>query len=115
MPVRRGGDAAAAPQGGRPERGEGDAECLRREIREETGLHVEVAALLSSYRFEVFPGREVDVRAYGCRIVGRARGLVRSEEHTELAFLSAKALEKVELPMGYREAVVLWRSRSPRI
>ena len=101
--------------GGRPERDEGDAACLRREIWEETGLDVEVAALLSTYRFEVLPGRKVDIRAYGCRMVGPDADLVRSEEHTELAFVSAEALEKVELPIGYREAVVMWRSRSQRI
>jgi 8-oxo-dGTP pyrophosphatase MutT (NUDIX family) len=99
--------------GGRPDRDEDDGACLRREMREETGLEVEVGALVSAYRFEVLPGREVDIRAYGCRIAGPVAPLVLSEEHTELDFLSPEAIETIELPSGYRGAIALWRAQKP--
>jgi 8-oxo-dGTP pyrophosphatase MutT (NUDIX family) len=98
--------------GGRPDRDEDDKACLRREMREETGLEVEAVALVSEYRFEVLPGREVDIRAYGCRVCGPVLPLLVSEEHTELGFLSPEAVETIDLPSGYRSAISLWRARN---
>ncbi len=98
--------------GGRPERDEDDRSCLRRELREETGLEVEVAEFVSLYRFEVLPGREVDIRAYGCRMSGPARPPVRSDEHVGIAFVSPEVLETMSLPSGYRNAIALWWTRN---
>jgi 8-oxo-dGTP pyrophosphatase MutT (NUDIX family) len=97
--------------GGRPERHEDDEACLQREIREETGLTVEVAALVSAYRFEVLPGQEVDIRAYGCWMSGPALSPVLSDEHIELGFFSPATVETINLPDGYRSAIALWRVR----
>jgi 8-oxo-dGTP diphosphatase len=98
--------------GGRPDRDEDDETCLRREIHEETGLEVEVAELLTAYRFDVLPGREVAVRAYGCRMSGRVSPLVPSDEHTDLAFVTSEALQTIDVPIGYRDAIALWRARA---
>lgn len=56
--------------GGAPAPGEGDAEALRREVREETGLEVEVGALVGTYRRSGFLPHEA--RVYRCRPVGGA-------------------------------------------
>ena len=49
--------------GGRPDRDEDDETCLRREMREETGLEVVVSELVTTYSFHVLPLHEVDIRA----------------------------------------------------
>ena len=41
--------------GGRPDPGEDHRAALKREVREETGLDVEVGALLDEHLFEVLP------------------------------------------------------------
>jgi 8-oxo-dGTP diphosphatase len=98
--------------GGRPERDEDDRSCLRREIREETGLEVDVRELITAYRFEVIPGQAVNIRAYGCRMSGSAVTPLASEEHTNVDFLTAEDAETVDLPSGYRRAIALWRART---
>lgn len=100
--------------GGRPGRDEDDETCLRREMREETGLEIEVAQFVSAYRFEVLPGRDVDIRAYGCRMSTPAPTLVLSEEHIELAFFTHEELDQIDLPTGYRDVIARWQSRSNR-
>jgi len=81
--------------GGRPEVGEWFEDCLRREIREETGLDAAVERVLGVQAFEVVPGRWVDVVGYACR-VPEAGALRPSPEHTEVAFIAAP-----ELPAAY--------------
>ena len=51
--------------GGRPQSGEDYANCLRRELLEETGLSVDVcAAIDASSALEVLPGRWVHIVTY---------------------------------------------------
>lgn len=56
--------------GGAPAAGEGDAEALRREVREETGVEVAVEAPVGTYRRSGFLPHEA--RVYRCRPVGGA-------------------------------------------
>jgi ADP-ribose pyrophosphatase YjhB (NUDIX family) len=94
--------------GGRPEVGELFPDCLRREIREETGLDVAVDHVLGVRAFEVVPGRWVDVVGYACRAPDSiaVRG---SAEHTEVGFVAV-----AELPAAYAELARSGRSRSGR-
>jgi len=87
--------------GGRPEVGELFQDCLRREIREETGLDVRVERVLGVRAFAVLPGRWIDVVGYACR-VRDLPGPRASDEHTEVAFVAAP-----ELPAAYAELVDL--------
>jgi 8-oxo-dGTP pyrophosphatase MutT (NUDIX family) len=87
--------------GGRPEVGELFQDCLRREMREETGLEVAVERVLGVRALEVVPGAWVDVVAYSCRLPD-AVALRPSAEHTEVAFVDA-----AELPVAYAELVEL--------
>ena len=96
--------------GGPPALGEELTACLVREIREETGLEVQVHELLTAYPFEVVSGSWVDVVAYGCELRGPGRDPVSSGEHAMVAF---RALSDVTnaLPAGYRAAARMWQER----
>jgi len=54
--------------GGKVERGEGEAEALRRELREELGCDAEVGRLLLRHRHR-YPELEVDLAFYACALV----------------------------------------------
>src|SRR5580765_7709002 len=68
--------------GGRPDPGEDHRAALKREVREETGIDVEVGRLLDEHVFEVLPQRFVRIVAYRCSLIGEAR-IVVSPEHLE--------------------------------
>jgi 8-oxo-dGTP diphosphatase len=72
--------------GGRPDPGEDHRAALMREVREETGLLVEVGAALDEHLFEVLPGRIVRILPFACRLVG-ASDVVLSAEHLETRWL----------------------------
>ena len=101
--------------GGRPRLGERLSDCLRREVREETGLEVEVRDLVTGYPFEVLPGRWVDIVVYGCEPAGCvAVEPVCSGEHAQVGFRPVSQLGRA-LPSGYRDAVDRWRHRAGAI
>ena len=101
--------------GGRPEPDESAAECLIRELWEETGLAVRVGRPLGTIPFEVVPDRWVDVVGYTCVVTSAdgdpAASLVVSDEHTELAFLDPGTLAPGELPAVYRR-LIAWARQS---
>jgi 8-oxo-dGTP diphosphatase len=68
--------------GGRPDAGEDHRVALAREVREETGLAVEVGSALDEHLFEVLPGRFVRVLPFVCRLVG-GDAVRLSNEHLE--------------------------------
>jgi 8-oxo-dGTP diphosphatase len=94
--------------GGRPDPGEDHRAALKREVREETGLAVEVGAALDEHVFEVLPGRFVRIVAYGCTLVG-ASAVVLSHEHLETHWIALAELGAViaghTLPAGYLGAI----------
>src|SRR5262245_51201398 len=72
--------------GGRPDPGEDHRTALAREVREETGLAVEVGAALDEHLFEVLPGRFVRIQPFVCRLVG-SDAVALSHEHLETRWL----------------------------
>ena len=102
--------------GGRPDPGENHRATLVREMREETGLAVEVGALLDEHLFEVLPQRFVRIVAYGCALIG-AREVVLSHEHLAIQWLPLAALDETidghPLPVGYLKAVRLAAALGP--
>ena len=94
--------------GGRPEPGEDQRAALARELREETGLEVEVDAALDEHLFEVLPGRFVRILPFVCRLVG-TRDVVLSHEHLNTRWVPFAALAESiaghPLPRGYRDAI----------
>ncbi len=53
--------------GGKREHGETFEDCLRRELHEELGVHVEVGALLETITHD-YPGKRVLLRFFRCRL-----------------------------------------------
>ncbi len=94
--------------GGRPEPGEDHRTALVREVREETGLAVDVGELVDEHLFEVLPQRFVRIVAYACSL--RAEGTIAlSHEHHEASWIELTALdERIAgrmLPAGYLGAI----------
>ena len=108
--------------GGRPDPGEDHRAALAREVREETGLAVEVGALLDEHLFEVLPRRFVRIVAFACRLVG-GDDVVLSHEHLETRWVPLAELGETiaghPLPAGYlgaiRQAIDQPRSPSDRV
>ncbi len=106
--------------GGRPDPGEDHRAALRREVREEAGLDVEVGAALEGHLFEVLPGRFVRIEAFACRLIG-ASGVTVSHEHLETSWVPLAELgESIAghpLPTGYLGAIrqVIDQPRSPSV
>lgn len=94
--------------GGRPDPGEDHRAALVREVREETGLAVEVGALVDEHLFEVLPQRFVRIVAYGCTL-GTEGTIALSPEHREACWVELTALgERISgrlLPAGYLGAI----------
>lgn len=108
--------------GGRPDAGEDHRTALRREVREETGLDVEIGEALEGHLFEVLPGRFVRIEAFICKLIG-AGDVVVSHEHLETRWVCLAELGETiaghELPKGYlgaiRQAIDQPRSPSERV
>ena len=106
--------------GGRPGAGEDHRAALRREVREETGLEVEVGAAIDGHLFEVLPGRFVRIVPFACRLAGGS-AVVLSHEHLETRWQPVGELGETiadrRLPPGYlaaiRQSVTMGGLRSP--
>ena len=94
--------------GGRPDAGEDHRAALRREVREETGLEVEVGAAIDGHLFEVLPGRFVRILPFACRLTGK-NDVVLSHEHLETRWQPVGELGETiagrRLPSGYLAAI----------
>ena len=94
--------------GGRPGAGEPFHDCVKRELREETALDVEVERVLGVRLLEVVPGAWVDLVAYECTLTGPI-AMQASAEHTALAFAAPDKLDG--LPVAYAELIDACSSR----
>jgi len=94
--------------GGRPEAGEDHRAALEREVREETGLNVDIGAPLDEHLFEVLPQRFVRIVAYACTLDGIGN-VILSDEHFDLRWVPVAELGETiagrRLPAGYLGAI----------
>jgi 8-oxo-dGTP pyrophosphatase MutT (NUDIX family) len=100
--------------GGRPEPGEDPERCLAREFLEELALVVEVGDRIDRYRFEVVPGRHVEIVTHGCRLAGPFAPRV-SREHTRWMLAPLGEVRGLDLPAGYARSVVRWAAMLQRV
>ncbi len=80
--------------GGKRESGESLEACLRRELREELGIRVEVGQSLGAFK-HAYSHFSVTVHAFACELLG---GVPRALEHTRLAWIAPGRLSVY--PMG---------------
>jgi 8-oxo-dGTP diphosphatase len=105
--------------GGRPDPGEDHRTALRREVREETALVVEVGAALDEQLFEVLPDRFVRILPFECHLPA-ASNVALSHEHLETRWLPLVELGETiagyRLPACYLAAIrqVTDQPRSPK-
>jgi len=94
--------------GGRPDPGEDHRVALKREVREEAGLQVEVGVALDEHLFEVLPGRFVRILPFACDLAGRPDVTI-SHEHLQVRWLPVAELGPSiavhPLPVGYLDAI----------
>lgn len=90
--------------GGRLERGETPEDCLRREVREETGMEAVVERLVGARHLLPAPGKELFVLLYRCRL-GAPPAPVLSPEHRDLGWFTTAEMESLTLPLGYLESL----------
>ena len=94
--------------GGRPDVGEDHRAALTREMREETGLDVEVGELVDEHLFEVLPQRFVRIVSYACELNGSTEATL-SHEHLDVRWVRLDELDETidgrRLPAGYLGAI----------
>jgi mutator protein MutT len=95
--------------GGRLEFGESPEQCLTREISEECGFEVKVITALLIEPFEVIPGKQVLIIAYGCEELATKEPTL-SDEHREFRWMPIDDLETEKVPDIYTRAI---RTREP--
>ncbi|HEU0087582.1 MAG TPA: NUDIX domain-containing protein [Pseudonocardiaceae bacterium] len=100
--------------GGRIELGETPAQCVAREIAEETRWLVTPGPILHAWMCHVWPGRQVFIVAYGC-FFSAGDEPVLSDEHTEIGLFTEHEVPSLVMPDGYKRSVALWFDRLGRL
>ncbi len=107
--IRRGHEPGAglwSIPGGRIEPDETDAEALVREMLEETGLAVEVGALLGSVQRPGLNGDVIDIRDYAASVIG---GRLRpGDDATDARWVAIGDLDSLQITAGLIEALSSW-------
>ncbi|MDP9417766.1 MAG: NUDIX domain-containing protein, partial [Actinomycetota bacterium] len=93
--------------GGRVERGETDADAVRREVREETGLDVVVGILLGTVQ-RPGPGVYYDIRDYACSVAPGAGSPRPGDDALDAVFVSRAGLRTLDLVDGLYECLDRW-------
>lgn len=78
--------------GGKIESGESPIEALKREIKEELNLDVEVCDKVDESSFD-YPKFKVNLSVFSCKIIG---GSLKDEEHQDLKWVKANEIESLD-------------------
>jgi ADP-ribose pyrophosphatase YjhB (NUDIX family) len=92
--------------GGRVEAGESDAEAVRREVAEETGLEVVVGVRVGTVFLPGLAGVSYDVRDYACAVIG---GRLRAgDDATDARWVRRAELLSLDTPPGLVDTLAEW-------
>jgi 8-oxo-dGTP pyrophosphatase MutT (NUDIX family) len=96
--------------GGKLELGEDPADCVVREISEESGWKVTAGPLLDCWQYRISQGRDVVIVTYGCQVVSTEPPVV-SHEHKRAGLFSAGEVPGLVMPDGYKQSIAAWFAR----
>jgi 8-oxo-dGTP pyrophosphatase MutT (NUDIX family) len=99
--------------GGKLELGEDPADCVAREISEESGWDVVAGPLLDCWQYHIRPGADVLIVTYGCHVRSDAPPVV-SSEHKRAGLFSPAQVPALNMPAGYKRSIVAWLSHEGR-
>lgn len=89
--------------GGKIHDGENAENAMKREMREELDVDVEVLRLLQTVHHQYTPDRRHELMFYECRVKS---GRLSPRVSGEMAWVALKDLAKLEVPEGDREFIV---------
>ena len=90
--------------GGRKDSGESDEETLKREIKEEVGLEVEIVRLLNVWYLDLpEKGIHLDGKTYLCK--SDIDKVKLSKEHITYRWIEKEELKKLDCPNWLKEAI----------
>jgi 8-oxo-dGTP diphosphatase len=92
--------------GGRVLPGETDAAAVRRELREETGLEVEVGPLLGTVRRPAPGGAVFDIHDYSGQVIGGT--LIAGDDAAAARWVTAEEYARLEVVAGLTDALSSW-------
>jgi 8-oxo-dGTP diphosphatase len=78
--------------GGKTEQGELPEDCIKREIREELGIEIEIIEKLPAKKHNYSPGFHFELVPFRCRQV---EGILEPGEHEEVRWLAKEELRKL--------------------
>ena len=96
--------------GGKLELGEDPADCVAREISEESGWDVVTGPLLDCWQYHIRPGADVLIVTYGCHVRSTAPPVV-SSEHKRAGLFSPAQVPALNMPEGYKRSIAAWLAR----
>jgi 8-oxo-dGTP pyrophosphatase MutT (NUDIX family) len=99
--------------GGKLELGEDPADCVVREIGEESGWQVTTGPLLDCWQYHIREGQDVVIVTYGCHVLTDEPPVV-SNEHKLAGLFMAAEVGGLTMPDGYKRSIAAWFARISR-
>jgi 8-oxo-dGTP pyrophosphatase MutT (NUDIX family) len=96
--------------GGKLELREDPADCVVREVSEESGWKVMAGPLLDCWQYHISEGRDVVIVTYGCQVVSTGPPTV-SHEHKRAGLFGPDEVPGLIMPAGYKRSVADWFAR----
>jgi 8-oxo-dGTP pyrophosphatase MutT (NUDIX family) len=99
--------------GGKLELGEDPADCVVREIGEETGWQVTAGPLLDCWQYHIREGQDVVIVTYGCQVLSTEPPVV-SNEHKRVGLFDVAEVPALAMPDGYKRSIAEWFAAAVR-